>query len=788
MSQEASTEQEVLGPASRRTGRPRRDTPVSKSTQEKSRTHEKRSLSVDQLRGTRDASHVLNLDVSQNDSQRDDAEEEEDVPEANNTDGVAEANSQSARKRGRPTVRLLRVDSDVHDAAGSQLSRQLTFDDSQGATRGSRAGGLRASRPMYPQQLRQHSVADPTNISHPGSRPSSLVRHRSTAADASKQPATQLMDTLQWKNRGGGVADPKERSHTRCGPVLHNGTRSGVGTGRDMSGVSNSRGTSTVEMGRGNSEEDTSRGDSLDDSRGNDEKSAIEERVDELLCVAAALKENSKEWLMVIDRIDELCKKSSVAESRGKGDDYDDEDEVLLVAEEPVEKHSRGAMPKPTMKGRNVLVTATQLLKGSRKNNESRPVMKDSEQSREGNFPPVAMRRSSDRDADVGRNVQRPGSETRTKIKLSEYDGTTPWPIFCGLFESCSEFNRWDEAERTIHLQVALRGAAQQVLWTDGRVRWKSEDLLTELSKRFSPESQIDQYRAALFARRRRRGETIENLGQDIARLAALAFPGPKDQTKEMLAIDAFIRAIDNADMGFHMKRTASVKTLADAVCYGQQYEAAYACRGDEDSMYVEPRKEKKDRIKVAAARDDKDSRPRSNDDIEKKMSQFMDMMKLEREQLQSQKKEFEQAMLAVAASSKPPLPHKDGNNYRGRGSFRGGNRGSRRDGDRSKAKDDRLCYNCNKPGHMARDCWSRKSQNDDRSNKESQPDENTNAENTLKTASLRYWMQPVMLEVKLNGVPRLCLVDTGSATTLVPPDCVEGLRLMDTTKRCQQC
>ena len=34
-----------------------------------------------------------------------------------------------------------------------------------------------------------------------------------------------------------------------------------------------------------------------------------------------------------------------------------------------------------------------------------------------------------------------------------------------------------------------------------------------------------------------------------------------------------------------------------------------------------------------------------------------------------------------------------------------------------------------------------------------------------------------------MNGVPRLCLVDTGSATTLVPPDCVEGLRLMDTTR-----
>ena len=129
--------------------------------------------------------------------------------------------SRQVARRGRPLVRVQRLQAESHDAAGSQLSRQLTFDDSQGATRGSRAGGLRATTSMDPQQLRQHSVADPTNNSHPGYRPSSLVRHRSKAADASKQPATPLMDTLQWKNRGDGAVGPKERSHAWYGPVLH---------------------------------------------------------------------------------------------------------------------------------------------------------------------------------------------------------------------------------------------------------------------------------------------------------------------------------------------------------------------------------------------------------------------------------------------------------------------------------------------------------------------------------------------------------------------------------------
>ena len=384
-------------------------------------------------------------------------------------------------------------------------------------------------------------------------------------------------------------------------------------------------------------------------------------------------------------------------------------------------------------------------------------------------------------------NEPQPKRELRKCIKLSEYDGMTPWPIFYRLFESCSKFNGWDEAERVIHLQVALQGAAQQVLWTDGREEWTSSDLLAELSKRFSPESQIDRYRAALFVRKRHRGETIENLGQDVARLAAQAFPGPKDATKEMLAIDAFIRAIGNQDLGFHMKRTASVKTLADAVCYAQQYEAAYASRNDDDdTVYVEPKREKdRNRSKTAAARDDRNEElPQPNSEIEK--------MRLLIENLQtqqlSQREEFSKQLsdIATAQSKQVSFNRGGGGGYRGGSSSRGRNSGYKRSDNQSGEAEQRLCFNCDKPGHIARNCYLPKRQKDLPVATESQP-QKSSADATTKTSKETgpscYWTRPAMLEVKMNGSTRLCLIDTGCGTTMVPPNCVKGLRLKKTDR-----
>ena len=47
--------------------------------------------------------------------------------------------------------------------------------------------------------------------------------------------------------------------------------------------------------------------------------------------------------------------------------------------------------------------------------------------------------------------------------------------------------------------------------------------------------------------------------------------------------------------------------------------------------------------------------------------------------------------------------------------------------------------------------------------------------------APSKYWTRPCMLEVKMNGTNKLCLVDTGCGQTMVPPECAKGLRLKKT-------
>ena len=320
--------------------------------------------------------------------------------------------------------------------------------------------------------------------------------------------------------------------------------------------------------------------------------------VSELMQIARAFEAGSKEWRFINSIIGEMYQRKKAARTQN------DQSEAVV-------RSSKTADSQNTLKSTEVI----------KRRADNTPLVPESvaEALSEGNMRgfttfQVPMRMSTQLDRGSSRKetqldendsvVEIPERSSRKDprkwVKLSDYDGTAPWPIFRSLFEDCSEFNCWNEQERVIYLKMSLHGAAQQVLWTDGRTEWKSDDLLEELSKRFSPESQVDKFRAALFVRKRYKGETIESLGEDIARLAALAFPGPKNSTKEILAVDALIRAIGDPGLGFHMKRTASVKTLADAIIYAQQYEAAHTSRYDDDVVLTEQQKGRKDKFKTA--------------------------------------------------------------------------------------------------------------------------------------------------------------------------------------------
>ena len=65
------------------------------------------------------------------------------------------------------------------------------------------------------------------------------------------------------------------------------------------------------------------------------------------------------------------------------------------------------------------------------------------------------------------------------------------------------------------------------------------------LTRVYGSSGQADVYRAQLKMIRRKKGESLTDLAQEIRRLMVLAFPGPADRTTDVVARDVFIKALE---------------------------------------------------------------------------------------------------------------------------------------------------------------------------------------------------------------------------------------------------
>src|SRR5262249_14707742 len=75
------------------------------------------------------------------------------------------------------------------------------------------------------------------------------------------------------------------------------------------------------------------------------------------------------------------------------------------------------------------------------------------------------------------------------------------------------------------------------------------DTLVARLRQRFGTDGQAAMYRAQLRSRRRAKGESLQSLYLDVMRLVSLAFPGPRSEHRDSLAIDAFLESIDDEDI-----------------------------------------------------------------------------------------------------------------------------------------------------------------------------------------------------------------------------------------------
>ncbi|KAH3789639.1 hypothetical protein DPMN_167824 [Dreissena polymorpha] len=101
------------------------------------------------------------------------------------------------------------------------------------------------------------------------------------------------------------------------------------------------------------------------------------------------------------------------------------------------------------------------------------------------------------------------------------------------------------------------------------------DELAQALEDRFAPANQTELYRVQLRDRRQRASETLAELGQDIRRLANLAYPSAPTEVRDTLAKEQFIDSLVNSDLRLKVKQ-ARPTYLNDAVRHAVELEAFF--------------------------------------------------------------------------------------------------------------------------------------------------------------------------------------------------------------------
>ena len=159
------------------------------------------------------------------------------------------------------------------------------------------------------------------------------------------------------------------------------------------------------------------------------------------------------------------------------------------------------------------------------------------------------------------------------RIQLQKFDGTGSWESWWAHFQNCSTY-KWSRRDKLAFLKGALSGNASQVLWDTGRSTTDSlSKLIKVLKSRYGGERQAEKHKAELQVRRRKSGESLSELHQDIRRLMALAFPKLTAEAREEIACDHFTHALGDPDLALKVKERLP-KSLDEALRIALQLEA----------------------------------------------------------------------------------------------------------------------------------------------------------------------------------------------------------------------
>ena len=154
----------------------------------------------------------------------------------------------------------------------------------------------------------------------------------------------------------------------------------------------------------------------------------------------------------------------------------------------------------------------------------------------------------------------------KPNICPDRFNGKVPWKDYKAHFMACYVANGWDDEAAKVFLAASLQGPALSVLGcqTEGK-RYSFKDLIQSLDQRFGPGEQAEYHLMELRHRRQGEKETLQELGQKVKELSALAYPEFSEEGRDRLARGHFMDAVANRAIREAIFR-AKPTTLEDSI------------------------------------------------------------------------------------------------------------------------------------------------------------------------------------------------------------------------------
>ena len=247
------------------------------------------------------------------------------------------------------------------------------------------------------------------------------------------------------------------------------------------------------------------------------------------------------------------------------------------------------------------------------------------------------------------------------------FNGDSSWDQWIYHFENVAVVNDWDEDARLRWLKVRLTGRAQTALQRLQDADYKN--VKKALQERFEPSCRKERYQAQFQTRKKKKEEGWADFADSLRTLVDKAYPDLEENAKEQLALNHFVSQIENGQVAFSVRQKRP-KTVDEAVSATLEMEA-----------YIDAKT-------ISSVEDVTTADPLPVNGVTSSMA---DLMKQCIERLEKLEMKISQ-----------PRPRADDGRVN---QLQMGGAGER----------PRRCWNCGRPGHIARFCRAPRRQGNER-------------------------------------------------------------------------